>query len=85
MSYLSFASLDSLLKKAMGCSNPSSFFCNKMATMVSVGSRPKWERRHAKRRMTAGREIVEKKVFMKKNDSWKRNRGKESVREESDN
>ena len=32
--YFSVASLKILLKKAMGCSRPSSFFCNKTAAMV---------------------------------------------------
>jgi len=34
MSYFNSVAYNDLLKKAIGCSNPSSFFCNKHATIV---------------------------------------------------
>jgi len=41
MSYFISASLNALLKKAMGYSNPPTFFCNKTATTVSKEAKEK--------------------------------------------
>jgi hypothetical protein len=41
ISYLISASLNALLKKEMGCSRPSSFFCNKTGATVSKEEKEK--------------------------------------------
>jgi hypothetical protein len=41
ISYLISASLNALLKKEIGCSHPSSFFCNKTVATVSKEEKEK--------------------------------------------
>jgi hypothetical protein len=51
---------------------------------ITVGSRPKWERKHAQRRMTVGREIVGKKACKRKETTSKKHSTRACKKEATD-